>query len=197
MKHPYYSEYSHLQKLYLQILHHKKLKYGQKNDKVYGLLFDGAWLWEEYLHTILSPQGFIHPQNKTGKNGIYLFKTPPHCCRYPDFYNDNIVLDAKYKHLDEREPDRDDMHQIISYMYVRQARTGVFLFPTKKAAQTDSQRQLCGYGGQIRSIALSIPQNNENFGNFINKMQASEIKFINRIKQTDNHPYPQQNPTNP
>ena len=47
--HPYYSEYTPLQRLCLQILRHDELKYGQKEDEIYGVLIDAAWLWEEYL----------------------------------------------------------------------------------------------------------------------------------------------------
>jgi 5-methylcytosine-specific restriction enzyme subunit McrC len=51
--HPYFTEYSALQKICLKILRHEKITFGKEKDKVYGLLFDGAWLWEEYLNTIL------------------------------------------------------------------------------------------------------------------------------------------------
>jgi hypothetical protein len=28
------------------------------------MVFDGAWLWEEYLFTILKRLDYIHPENK-------------------------------------------------------------------------------------------------------------------------------------
>ena len=71
--HPYYSEYSPLQKLCLQILRREKLSYGQSSERIYGILFDGAWLWEEYLNQTLMKAGFMHPENKTGKGKIYPF----------------------------------------------------------------------------------------------------------------------------
>ena len=37
--HPYYTEYRILQKLCIQILCHKRLKYGVDNNRIYGLLF--------------------------------------------------------------------------------------------------------------------------------------------------------------
>ena len=52
-EHPYYSEYTPLQKLCLQILRHEELKYGQCEDEIYGVLIDAAWLWEEYLALLL------------------------------------------------------------------------------------------------------------------------------------------------
>ena len=51
LSHPYYYEYEPLRKICIQILRHEKLKYGTNNNTVYGLLFDGAWLFEEYLNT--------------------------------------------------------------------------------------------------------------------------------------------------
>ena len=47
LNHPYFTEYTDLQKLCLQILRQDELKFGEEKDKVYGVLFDGAWLWEE------------------------------------------------------------------------------------------------------------------------------------------------------
>src|SRR5690606_28301755 len=100
--HPYFYEYQNLQQICLQILRYEGLKYGEENDKVYGLLFDGAWLWEEYLNTLLHPLQFIHPENKTGKNAIYLFQNMKGK-RYPDFLKDDMVLDAKYKRLSTKD----------------------------------------------------------------------------------------------
>ena len=60
--HPYYTEYTMLQKICLKILRHENIIFGNKKDKIYGLVFDGAWLWEEYLNTILH-EIFIHPEN--------------------------------------------------------------------------------------------------------------------------------------
>ncbi len=54
LKHSFYAEYSELQKLCLAILRRKTLAFN-KTDKneIYGIIFDGAWLWEEYLWTVL------------------------------------------------------------------------------------------------------------------------------------------------
>ena len=65
--HLYYSGYSSLTKLCLLILRNEQIKYGQDDSNIHGILFDGAWLWEEYLNTILSPCGIKHPRNKTGE----------------------------------------------------------------------------------------------------------------------------------
>lgn len=51
--HPYYTEYQPLQCLCLQILRMEEVKYGETDEEICGILFDGTWLWEEYLNTIL------------------------------------------------------------------------------------------------------------------------------------------------
>ena len=71
--HPYFTEYAPLQKICLNILNHEKLTFGEEKDKIHGLLFDGAWLWEEYLNTFLN-EGFEHTEKLTGKGKKYLFK---------------------------------------------------------------------------------------------------------------------------
>ena len=63
----------------------EEVKYGESSDEICGILFDGAWLWEEYVNTILSNHGFKHPENKLHKGGIYLFDDHSGI-RYPDFY---------------------------------------------------------------------------------------------------------------
>lgn len=60
--HPYYTEYRPLQTLCLQILRMEEVKYGESSDEICGILFDGAWLWEEYVNTILSNHGFKTPR---------------------------------------------------------------------------------------------------------------------------------------
>ena len=179
VNHPFYIEYEILRRICLQILHKKGLTIGKEKDKVYGLLFDGAWLWEEYLNTILAPLKFVHPENKTGKNPIFLFKGPKYP-RFPDFYHSDkeIVLDAKYKHLEHSgELDRDDINQIISYMYVLQSKKGGFIFPysMNKIIPIGA---LNGYNGEVTRLGMGIPINKLNFRNFVDEMKKNEEEFI-------------------
>lgn len=111
VSHPYFTEYTALQKICLKILRHGKITFGKEKDKVYGLLFDGAWLWEEYLNKVLKDCGFEHPKNKTSSGAIYLFSDSRSYKRYPDFWKENFILDAKYKNLTE-PIDRNDMNQM-------------------------------------------------------------------------------------
>lgn len=129
--HPFYTEYPTLQKLCVQILRQEEIKYGTDDDRIYGILFDGAWLWEEYLNTLLCKKGFIHPENKLGTGSIYLFEHGGQ--RFPDFWKQDIVLDAKYKRLavngNSLDISRDDVHQIMAYMYRLKASKGDIVCP--------------------------------------------------------------------
>lgn len=181
--HPYYSEYRYLQQLCLQILRHDELKYGNTDDEIYGILFDGAWLWEEYLNTLLKPIGFSHPRNKESKGAIYLFtnKTAP---RYPDFYKPDFILDAKYKgYTDKRvsEVDRDDLHQLIAYMYIEQASRGGLVYPCISSDVSTQQASLRGYGGSITLYGMSIPQSNTSWPDFITQIKQSEDILMRQI----------------
>ncbi len=73
---PYYTKYRQLQRLCIQILRRGGLKYTSKDEKnkVYGVLFDCAWLWEEYINSLFKQNSFriIHPENKKNKSGIIL-----------------------------------------------------------------------------------------------------------------------------
>lgn len=177
--HPYYTEYSTLQKLCLCILQYDKLSFGQEKDQVYGLLFDGAWLWEEYLNTILNECGFHHPCNNMSKNlfAIHLFSNTKSYIRYPDFWKTDFVLDAKYKNIDKTKIDRNDMHQLISYMYILKASKGGLVHPCRmnsNEVQLVPVGELSGYGGNVRLISIPIPQKAESFKNFITQMKEIE-----------------------
>ena len=185
IRHPYYGEYRYLQQLCLQILRHEELKYGTTNDEIYGILFDGAWLWEEYLNTLLAPIGFLHPRNKDSQGAIYLFNTNPKSApRYPDFYKQDFILDAKYKdYTDKRvsEVDRDDLHQLITYMYIKQAAHGGLVYPSISSDTAIHSSTLCGYGGTISLYGMTIPQSVSSWSDFQSSMLHNEETLIKHI----------------
>ena len=186
VRHPYFSAYTELQNLCLRILRHESIKYGQEKDKVYGILFDGAWLWEEYLNTIFEDHclSITHAKNKTGENGIALYERGKRCY-YPDFYKrtksaaTSFVLDAKYKRLghdvplDEFENNisicRDDLFQMITYMHVLPANHCALLYPIErnesntndKAVVESKKREIRGFGGEILGYGIPIPAFND------------------------------------
>lgn len=194
--HPYYTAYRELQKLCIQILTYRGLKYGQNKDDIYGLLFSGSWLWEEFLYkTLLHDCGFRHPQNRLGKGSIYLFEktvTPEtekfsRCKRYPDYIKEDFILDAKYKRLESGAVDRNDMHQLISYMHVEQASKGGFIYPQQGTQTQPIVRVLGvlrGYGGTIHLIGVPIPTLAKSYPEFIEEMQQT----LQKLKQAIMNP---------
>ena len=199
LSHPYYYEYESLRKICIQILRHEKLKYRNDDNTVYGLLFDGAWLFEEYLNTFLIKVNFIHAENKTAKNGINLLNNAWRV--YPDFYKlsdenkNNIVLDAKYKRLDNysnENIDRNDKHQIVSYAYTLNAKKAGFIYPAEENNKGEKNKDKIGilngfYNGydecKIYKYALKIPnQNFRNIKEFAEVMNNIENKLIKDLK---------------
>ena len=195
LNHPYFYEYEPLRKICVQILRHEELKYGREEDKIYGILFDGAYLWEEYIYTILKDLNFKHPRNKEKTDGINLLNNK--WSVYPDFYNydKKIVLDTKYKMLNRNneEIDGSDKHQIISYVYTLGAKIGGFVYPSEnKEFSFDNigilnreynKNILEDYSPSIFKYAFLIP--NENFKNikeFANKIKTSEDNFKEKIE---------------
>lgn len=174
ISHPYYSRYNPLQKLCLRILKHEKVKYGEKEDKIYGILFDISYLWEEYLATIFERQGFKHPNNRRGTGRIYLTKDNMYP-RYPDYYRelDNTIVDAKYK----KEISRDDVHQMLTYMYRLKGLNGIFVQPSEKICQS-TEHDLWGYGAdynaKLKTFYYTISQEKNNYKQFIADMIQSE-----------------------
>ena len=188
MIHPYFFEYQGLQKICLQILRYDKLKFGQEKDKIYGLLFDGAWLWEEYTNTILKDCGFKHPRNDLNKGGLHLFKDAKNYIRYPDFWKEKFIIDAKYRNLVNKNIDRDAMHQIITYMYIKKASIGCLLYPVKKDGSSileESIGTLNGYNGRVLKWGVPIPSGSVDFKSFCGAMQTIEKDLKNIIKEND------------
>lgn len=182
LNHPYYTEYRPLQQICLRILLHEELKYGRKKDDIYGILFDGAWLWEEYLNTILCRCGFNHPRNKKGEGGIRVFKNSP-LRFYPDFWRKDFVLDAKYKNYGEYSVQSKDYHQLIAYMYLLQMKRGGFLVPYANVPDANKKDlELVGYGGNIKVYGLTVGTQCVSYAEFVNYMNTEENKLINKIQ---------------
>lgn len=180
--HPYFTEYLPLKDLCLRILRWDEIKNGESDDDFVGILFDGAWLWEEYCNTILHDYGFVHPENKKWKNALYLF-TDHTCPRYPDFYQKakSLVVDAKYKKYGEKEKmarvGGDDLHQIITYMYILKATQGAFISPFQEEHNNYVEATLVGYGGLVSIWGIEIPQTASSYVDFCLQMKSNESIF--------------------
>ena len=214
VRHPYFSAYTELQTICLQILRHEELKYGTDDSQIYGILFDGAWLWEEYLNAIFEENnlGITHAKNKTGDNGISLFKNGKKCY-YPDFYKfvegdkeKSFVLDAKYKRLgydiNPNEQEylksnkisicREDLFQMITYMHVLPAAHCALLYPIEpnEASQTaetivSDSRELAGSGGEIFGYGIKISAKDK-MSDFWSEMKIMEKNFSKKITEFKN-----------
>ena len=183
--HPYYTEYRPLQTLCMQILRMEEVKYGESDDEICGILFDGAWLWEEYVNTILSNVGFTHPENKLHKGGIYLFDDHSGI-RYPDFYKDDFVLDAKYKRLGSYDKvskvDRDDVHQVIAYINALHATRGGFVAPLEKKQEKVPTSRLKDSTSTLSIFGVEISKEASSYADFCEKMQGMEKAFVESLK---------------
>ena len=184
--HSYYTEYRPLQILCLQILRMEEMKYGENDEEVCGILFDGAWLWEEYVNTILQEWGFKHPRNKEKEAPIYLFKDNKGK-RYPDFYKDDMVLDAKYKHLGSyssvSEVDRNDVHQLISYITALHVENGGFVAPLEQSQSEIPTSYLKGSTASLSIYGIEIVKDAISYADFCDKMKMTETTFIKSIMQ--------------
>ena len=179
IRHAYFREYRKLQELCLMILSREKHGLGPQAQRVHGILFDVAWLWEEYVHTLL-PKGFIHPRNKDKTDGISVFSVGKRKV-YPDFYDRErkIVLDAKYKKLEltEKGINREDLFQLISYSYILEAEKAGLIFPSMERSVNSEIGKLAGYGAQLKKWSIRIPQNASFYSAFCKMMENSEENF--------------------
>ncbi len=181
---PYYTEYRPLQTLCLQILRMEEVKYGESDEEICGILFDGAWLWEEYVNTILSKQGFTHPENKRHKGGIYLFEGHSGI-RYPDFYKDDMVLDAKYKRLGRYNKvsmvDPDDVHQVMAYMSALHVNKGGFIAPLENKQDKIPKSQISGTSSNLYIFGIEVSRASSSYADFCEQMKGKEEEFIKSI----------------
>lgn len=198
VRHPYYSEWTDLQKLCLIILNHHKLKYAVNDShKIYGILIDISWLWEEYLNTVLLKagiDGFVHPRNRSNTDKVSLFVNG-NGTRYPDFYSNRYVFDAKYKRFETfnniSDIGRDDLNQMVTYIHILSRKNdsplkdGYFLYPSSKRSNCRlKSATVSGIGGEIGAIGLEISDSTD-FVSFSDKMKKNEEDFIGKINELE------------
>lgn len=179
IRHAYFRECRKLQELCLMILSREKHGLGPQAQRVHGILFDVAWLWEEYVYTLL-PKGFVHPRNKDKTDGISVFSVGKRKV-YPDFYDreGKIVLDAKYKKLEftEKGINREDLFQLISYSYILKAEKVGLIFPSMEQSVNSEIGKVADYGAQLKKWSIRIPQNASSYSAFCEMMENSEENF--------------------
>ena len=141
---------------------------GADDEEVSGIVFDGSWLWEEYVATVLKRKGFCHSGHKDGtvEKILPVFKDGSR--RFaPDFYlrheasdGYDCVLDAKYKRSNPNGA-RCDVHQVLCYLLLTGARLGGLVFPPvdyKCEMESDQDKEAYGnYNGWSPPRAIASP----------------------------------------
>ena len=187
VRHAYFREYLALQRLCLLILQHQKHQIGTGSRQIYGILFDGAWLWEEYINSLIKDT-FYHPMNKNGAGAQRLFDGNVGLI-YPDFISRNsetrIVADAKYKPIDNIG--NRDYLQVLAYMFRFDAKAGYYLYP--EAEGSDDLKLWLNRGStyeknvmarddiSVTKHGLKIPIDAQNYSEFRAKMKVQEQEF--------------------
>jgi 5-methylcytosine-specific restriction enzyme subunit McrC len=185
IRHPFFTQYEGLRKTCLQILRRDEglNPYADDREEVSGVLFDVAWLWEEFVAKLLTDIGFKHHLYGQPDDRIFAFEKPEQSCPfYPDFTKgDAVVLDAKYKRAGESW-NTDDVHQILSYMYLTGANIGGVIYPA--AAGTDSKIKPFITGGRHKGRWLNIPLGIPSCGdNFRAQMDANVQGWKANVRQ--------------
>lgn len=169
IRHPFFSEYEDLRKTCLQISRREGVTpYAVGKEEVYGVLFDGAWLWEQFVAKLLAEpkMGFKHHVYGRKEDAILVFEGDTYPF-YPDFTKGNaVVLDAKYKPYkpDKEKWNRDDVHQILSYMYLTGANIGGVIYPASAGTNWEIKPFYTrDYKGRWLNIPLRIPSCGDKF----------------------------------
>jgi len=189
VRHPYLTWYTTLQKLCLKILRRERISYGDDDKRLSGIVFDAAWLWEEYLASFLKPRGVIHPENKTKRNPEYLYAAKCGHSRawkecFPDFVDseNRAIYDAKYKHVGSGDGiQREDRFQLASYLHIKEYGRGLLLYPQAERGGLDWEGCLNGYGGWIGSAAFRVPKvetDANDFRSYAKQMEISRDEFL-------------------
>ncbi|EHN59432.1 5-methylcytosine restriction system specificity protein McrC [Oenococcus kitaharae] len=199
VRHAYFREYRTLQRLCLMILRHEKHQIGLGPEHFHGVLFDGAWLWEEYINTLIGSD-FDHPMNKGHKGAQELFSTDirQQGLIYPDFLSkgtQNVVIaDAKYKPVENIQ--NKDYLQVLAYMLRFDAKHGFYLYPERNTDGTGSLNLTLNSGStyahnvkprndiEVTKLGLKIPcptNNGYRYEDFKKDISQAEKEFLGRL----------------
>ena len=187
VRHAFFREYRALQQLCILILKNEKHQVGSGARRIYGILFDGAWLWEEYMNLLIGDI-FYHPMNKARQGVQYLFAGNKGKI-YPDFISksnaNRVIVDAKYKPIDNIG--NKDYLQLLAYMFRFDAKQGFYLYPE---AGNENDLKLCVNEGStyennvsqrkevcVIKHGLRIPNDAETYSDFVVKMKVCEEEF--------------------
>lgn len=194
VRHAYYHEYRALQNLCILILQNQKGQIGFGYNTSYGILFDGAWLWEEYINLLIG-NDFYHPKNKSRSGSEQLFSGDrQQGLIYPDFIgkdvSNRIIVDAKYKPI--KNISGKDYLQVLAYMFRFDAKKGYYLYPDSE--ESGSKKLVLNQGTKyeenvsprediyVLKCGLKIPKNASSYNDFITKIETSEENFLKKLR---------------
>lgn len=191
IRHAYFREYSALQRLCILILKSEKHDIGSGIQNSYGILFDGAWLWEEYINILLSSH-FYHPKNKSKFGAQQLFSDGKGLI-YPDFISistdPRLIVDAKYKPI-ENIRGRDYL-QVLAYMYRFDASKGYYIYPDSEGqvplvlnlnkGSTYENNVSARDDVNIIKLGFKIPNKSADYDDFKMQIHESELVLQNFI----------------
>ncbi|WEV53030.1 hypothetical protein [Bifidobacterium sp. ESL0704] len=205
-------EYFDLKELCIAILEHRNVGLaGRDDDELSGVLFDGAWLWEEYINKLFQENKTLkgkmfHPENRTKKGQQKLFAKTKGVPRkvgeiYPDFISNDgrTVIDAKYKRTTGIYGR--DYQQVLAYMIRFGAEHGYYVHPLEVGEKEEIvtmnvlkgiDTSCCTDGTAlnpdtdiqqvwVKKVGLRIPRNAEDYECFCNLMKEEERKLIDGI----------------
>jgi len=191
IRHAYFREYSALQRLCILILKSEKHDIGSGIQNSYGILFDGAWLWEEYINILLISH-FYHPKNKSKFGAQQLFSDGKGLI-YPDFISKStdprLIVDAKYKPI-ENIRGRDYL-QVLAYMYRFDASKGYYIYPDSEGqvplvlnlnkGSTYENNVSARNDVNIIKLGFKIPNKSADYDDFKMQIHESELVLQNFI----------------
>lgn len=188
VRHAFYHEYRALQRLCIMILQHEKHQIGSGVRQIHGILFDGSWLWEEYINSLIGDL-FYHPMNKGGKGAQRLFSGNIGLI-YPDFISrdteNRVIADAKYKPISNIG--NKDYLQVLAYMFRFDAKKGFYLYP--ECGEDEDLDLYMNQGStyennveprddtKVIKCGLHIPKHAESYDEFVNQLKVSEDLFL-------------------
>lgn len=188
---PLFKCHRDLQKFCLDVLKHKKMtldSFGTEDGK-YGVLIDCAWLWEEYVATLLKDY-FIH-KTMSSKEKDYLFadeKGKPFQRIIPDYVGKNslpVIADAKYMDLHGRRDLQDEQrnsvyYKTVMYMLRYQAKLGMIFYPSISEGDNAEDKS------QATTQAIKTQENAKGSKNQTNNESSNSIDIKNNNKTKAN-----------
>ena len=188
VRYAYFREYLALQRLCLLIRRHQMHQIGLGTRQIYGILFDGAWLWEEYINSLIGDI-FYHLMNKSGTGAQRLFDWNVGLI-YPDFIGKNsktrIIADAKYKPMDNIG--NRDYLQVLAYMFRFDAKAGYYLYPEAEGADdlnlwmnrgsTYEKNVMPRDDISVTKHSLKIPVDAEDYKGVVKRIKGCEEEFV-------------------